>query len=146
MADTSSPTRTDDTAGSGRVTIGGYSHLAIAVTDVDAARRFYVELLGFTELPRPDFGVSGAWLRVGDLQLHLVETDTMPVPGPGFPHFALHVPTDTWEATMAALEAAGVPFLGRPARREDFGRPVWAAFVTDPAGNVVELTDVGPLA
>jgi extradiol dioxygenase family protein len=70
----------------------------------------------------------------------------MPVVGPGFPHFALHVPTDEWDETMAALHAAGVAFLSEPSTREDFGRPVRAAFVTDPAGNVVELTDVGPLA
>ena len=127
-------------------TIAGYSHLAIAVTDLDAARRFYVDLLGFTDLPRPDFGVSGMWLRVGDLQLHFLETDTMPVPGPGFPHFALYVPTEQWADTMAALEAAGVAFMGPPRRREDFGVPIWAAFVTDPAGNVIELTDVGPLS
>jgi catechol 2,3-dioxygenase-like lactoylglutathione lyase family enzyme len=128
------------------VAVAGYSHLAIAVTDLDEARRFYCDLLGFTELRRPDFGVPGMWLRVGDLQLHFLETDTMPVPGPGFPHFALHVPTEVWDDTMAALEAAGVAFVSPPSRREDFGVPVLAAFVADPAGNVVELTDVGPLA
>ncbi len=85
------------------VTVAGYSHLAIAVTELDAARRFYIDLLGFEDLPRPDFGVPGMWLRVGDLQLHFIETDTMPVPGPGFPHFALHVPTASWDATMEAL-------------------------------------------
>jgi extradiol dioxygenase family protein len=46
---------------------------------------------------------------------------------------------------MAALRAAGVPFVSEPSERVDFGRPVHAAFVADPAGNVVELTDVGPL-
>ncbi len=127
-------------------TIAGYSHLAIVVTDLDAARGFYIDLLGFTELRRPDFGVPGMWLRVGDLQLHFIEHETMPIGGPGFPHFALHVPDDQWEATMAALQAAGVAFLGSPNERDDFGTRVRAAFVTDPAGNVVELTDVGPLA
>lgn len=128
------------------VTVAGYSHIAIAVTDLDAARRFYCDVLGFVELPRPDFGVPGMWLRVGGLQLHFLETDTMPVPGPGFPHFALHVPTQAWDATMAALAGAGVSFLSPPSSRTDFGVEVQAAFVSDPAGNVVELTDVGPLA
>jgi hypothetical protein len=31
-----------------------------------------------------------------------------------------------------------------PGTREDFGRPVRAAFICDPAGNVIELTDVDP--
>jgi len=126
-------------------TVTGYSHLAIAVTDLGAAKDFYCGLLGFTELPRPDFGVPGMWLRVGDLQLHFIETDTMPVPGPGFPHFALHVPREAWDETIAALDAAGVTYISRPSSRVDFGVPVLAAFVADPAGNVVELTDVGPL-
>ncbi len=126
-------------------TVAGYSHVAIAVTDLAEARRFYCELLAFTELPRPEFGVPGMWLRVGDLQLHVIETDTMPVPGPGFPHLALHVPTAAWDDTVAALRDAGVDFLSAPSERVDFGRTVRAAFVTDPAGNAVELTDVGPL-
>jgi catechol 2,3-dioxygenase-like lactoylglutathione lyase family enzyme len=127
------------------VRVAGYSHVAIAVTDLAAARGFYIDLLGFEDLPRPDFGIPGMWLRVGDLQLHFIETDTMPVPGPGFPHFALHVPTDEWDATMQGLRDAGVTFIGEPSSRVDFGRTVLAAFVADPAGNVVELTDVGPL-
>jgi glyoxylase I family protein len=127
------------------ITVAGYSHIAIAVTDLGEARRFYCDVLGFTELPRPELGVPGMWLRVGDLQLHFIETDTMPVPGPGFPHFALHVPTEAWDDTMAALEEAGVGFLSPPSVRVDFGVEVRAAFLTDPAGNVVEVTDVGPL-
>lgn len=127
------------------VAIAGFSHVAIAVTDLDAARAFYCGLLGFTELPRPDLG-PGMWLRVGDLQLHFLQTDQMPVPGPGFPHFAVHVPSDRFAGTIEALERADVPFLGPPRTRVDFGVPVQAAFVSDPAGNVVELTDVGPLA
>lgn len=128
------------------ITIAGYSHVAVDVTDLRAARRFYCDVLGFTELPRPDFGFPGMWLAVGSLQLHFSEVAAMP-PKTGFPHFALHVPTASFTATMEALRRAGVPFLGEPSRRVDFDTvEVWQAFVTDPAGNVVELTDVGPLA
>jgi catechol 2,3-dioxygenase-like lactoylglutathione lyase family enzyme len=127
------------------VRVSGFSHVAIHVTDLEAARAFYCGLLGFGELDRPDFGVPGMWLRVGDLQLHFVESEEMPVNGRTFPHFALYVATDDFAPTMAALEQAGVPFLGAPSSRVDFGRTVRAAFVADPSGNVVELTDVGPL-
>ena len=129
----------------GAVTIAGYSHLAIPVTDLGAAREFYCDLLGFEELPRPDFGIPGMWLRVGDLQLHFIEVDELGPRQNGFPHFALHVPTDAFDDTVAALRAAGTPFLGDPSSRVDFGATVMAAFVTDPAGNVIELTNVGPL-
>lgn len=127
------------------VTIHGYSHVAIPCTDLAATQAFYCDLLGFDELPRPDFGFPGLWLRVGDLQLHFIEVDDMGPPKPGFPHFALHVPTDAFQPTVATLEAAGVPFVGPPSSRVDFGVEVWAAFVSDPSGNVIELTNVGPL-
>lgn len=124
----------------------GFSHVAIVVTDLDEARAFYCGTLGLVELPRPDLGVPGMWLRVGDLQLHFIESDTMPIPGPGFPHLALHVPAHRWQDTIASLRAADVDFLGEPSTRLDFGVEVRAAFLRDPAGNTVELTDVGPLS
>jgi glyoxylase I family protein len=126
------------------ISVTGFSHVAISVTDLGAARDFYCGILGFTELPRPDLGVPGMWLGVGELQLHFIETDEMPIPGKGFPHYALHVPTDEFDATMETLRAAGVSFLGQPSSRVDFGRTVLAAFVRDPAGNFIELTNVGP--
>ena len=38
------------------VTIAGYSHVAVMVDDLDAAITFYCDTLGFSKLPRPDFG------------------------------------------------------------------------------------------
>ena len=86
------------------------------------------------------------WLRVGSLQLHFLENETMPICGPGFPHFALHIENDQWDETISLLKSNAVSFLSEPSERSDFGIPVRAAFVRDPSGNVVELTDVGPLA
>ena len=128
-----------------RPKVSGYSHVALAVDDLAAARRFYGEVFGFEELRRPDLGVPGAWFRVGDLQLHLIETDELPTPGREAPHLALYVPTDRFDATVQALRDGGAHFLGDPGRRVDFGTTaVLAAFVRDPAGNLIELTDVGP--
>lgn len=127
------------------VTIEGFAHVAIVVDDLDAARSFYLDVLGLTELPRPELGVPGMWLQVGALQLHFIEHATLPVPGPGFPHLALRVPSAEWDATIDALRSRDVAFLMGPSERLDFGVRVRAAFVTDPAGNVVELTDVEPL-
>jgi catechol 2,3-dioxygenase-like lactoylglutathione lyase family enzyme len=126
-------------------TVSGYSHVAISVTDLDEARDFYCDVLGFEVLPRPDFGFPGLWLRVGTLQLHLGVVDEPPAAGPGFPHFALYVPTEEFDAAVDAVRAAGVKMLGQPSSRVDFGTTVRAAFITDPSGNVIELTDVGPL-
>jgi len=126
-------------------TVAGYSHVTVVVDDLDAAIAFYRETLGFEPLPRPDTLGPGAWLQVGSAQLHIVIVDEMGPPQRGQPHLALLVPADEWDTTIAALEALDVDFVRPPRSREDFGRLVRAAFIRDPAGNVIELTDVGPL-
>ena len=66
-------------------------HVSVCVTDMEAARTFYVDVLGFRERgDRPDFGFPGAWFDVGGRQVHLIEVPTMP-PGAGSNHFALRV-------------------------------------------------------
>jgi glyoxylase I family protein len=114
------------------VTITGVHHVALDVDDLDAALAFYVDGLGFTTLERPDFGVPGAWLAMGAHQLHLVEVDG-PLPANGGRHFALAV--DDRDATVAALRARGVrvdPIDAIPGAGLQ-------AFLTDPAGNLIEL-------
>ena len=128
-------------------TITGYTHVNILVTDLEAAHEFYIHKLGFSVLPRPDFGgFAGAWYEIGDLQLHLSVVEQMPDLKGGFPHLAFHVPADRFDATIDALKSDGVKFLGDTMAREDFGVPVRAAFCHDPAGNAIEFTDVGPLS
>jgi catechol 2,3-dioxygenase-like lactoylglutathione lyase family enzyme len=128
-------------------TISGFTHVNILVTDLDAAHDFYIDKLGFSIFPRPDFGgFGGAWYRLGPLQLHLVVAEEMPDWKGGMPHLALHVPTDHFDATIDELKSNGVTFLGDTMLREDFGVPVKAAFCKDPAGNTIELTDVAPLS
>lgn len=126
--------------------LAGFSHVAITCRDLDEARAFYCDTLGLEELRRPEFSVPGMWLRVGALQLHFLVAPDATVAGPGLPHFALHVPAAQWDATIDALVERGVSFMRAPSTREDFGVPVRAAFITDPSGNVIEFTDVGPLA
>ena len=38
-------------------------HVAVAVTDLDRARRFYAGVLGLKEIARPAFSFDGAWYR-----------------------------------------------------------------------------------
>jgi glyoxylase I family protein len=126
--------------------ISSYSHVNILVTDLDAAHEFYIDKLGFSVLPRPDFGgFRGAWYQIGDLQLHLSVVEEMPDLKGGFPHIAFYIPADRFDTTIDELKSDGVPFVIDTMAREDFGVPVRAAFCKDPDGNVVELTDVGPL-
>jgi catechol 2,3-dioxygenase-like lactoylglutathione lyase family enzyme len=48
------------------LTILGVHHIAIQVDDLDAARRFYLEVMGLPQIAdRPDFDVDGAWFQLG---------------------------------------------------------------------------------
>ena len=108
-------------------------HVSVCVTDIAAARAFYVDVLGFRErADRPDFGFPGAWFDVGGRQVHLIEVPEMPS-GAGSNHFALRV--DDLDAAVADIEARGVA-VHRSAHVPHAGRQ---AFLTDPSGNGIEL-------
>ena len=48
-------------------------HVSLNVADLDRSRRFYLEILGLPEIPRPPFNFPGAWFQVGATQqLHLI--------------------------------------------------------------------------
>ena len=128
------------------VTVAGYSHVNLLVDDLDAALTFYTEVMGFEILPRPDFGefARGAWLGHGAAQVHLTVADQRATRVFFTPHIALHVPADSFQETMAALRERGVTFIGEPSSRVDFDVEIRAAFIEDPCGNVIELTDVDP--
>ncbi len=135
MAITSDPTRVTKA-------LAAYAHVNIVADDLDAARDFYGTKLGLTELPRPDFGIPGAWYRLGPSQFHIIVVPEMPDLKGAAPHFAIYVPTDEFDSTIDALKAAGVAFSSDVRIRDDFGVTVKTAFCKDPAGNLIELTDV----
>ena len=53
----------------------GIDHVqvAIPVGGEDRARAFYGDLLGLSEIERPDLGIPGAWYRAGSVELHLIQ-------------------------------------------------------------------------
>jgi catechol 2,3-dioxygenase-like lactoylglutathione lyase family enzyme len=113
----------------------GLHHVQLAAPPgcEDDARRFFGELLGLEELPKPESlaGRGGVWFRTGAQELHVgVEQDFSPA-RKAHPAFAV---ADV-EALRARLEAAGVATADAP------GIPGLARFyVADPWGNRIELT------
>ncbi|WP_133512550.1 VOC family protein [Candidatus Thiosymbion oneisti] len=114
-------------------------HVSLIVADTERSLVFYRGLLGLIpDKQRPDLGYPGAWLWVGDQQIHLLE---LPNPDPlqGRPqhggrdrHLALAVKD---VASLALrLEQAGITFT-----RSRSGRP--AIFCRDPDGNALELME-----
>jgi catechol 2,3-dioxygenase-like lactoylglutathione lyase family enzyme len=48
-------------------------HVALTVSELERSRRFYREVLGLPEIPRPPFNFPGAWFALaGGQQLHLI--------------------------------------------------------------------------
>ena len=119
--------------------IDSLHHVAVSVTDLGRAKRFYGEILELEEVERPAFDFPGAWYALGDQQLHLIvhasprslrgtiEIDSRDG------HFAVRV--RDYDRTLARLRAYGVAVKERPVNVTP-----WAQlYVTDPDGNVIEL-------
>lgn len=111
--------------------LDGVHHVSINVTDVDAAKAFYVNVLGMKDLPRPDFPFPGAWLGSGGQEVHLLGIESTPPPKEQ--HFAFVV--TNLAALRERLQAADIP-VSKPT---EIPGVCLQAFAHDPSGNMVEF-------
>ena len=109
----------------------GIHHVSINVRDVDAAKSFYIDVLGMRELPRPDLGFPGAWLASGAQEVHLLGIDSTAPPKEQ--HFAFEV-LDIHEAVTTVREAGF-----RCSDAKEIPGVCAQAFTHDPSGNMVEF-------
>jgi extradiol dioxygenase family protein len=122
-------------------------HLAVPVHDIDAARRFYGEVLGFGR------GRSAERWTDWDLDGHQVVTHQVdghsaPVAGTNLvdghevpvPHFGLVLTVERFQELAGRLRAAGTDFVIEPYVRFE-GEPgeQWTMFFLDPSGNALEF-------
>ena len=113
------------------------NHVSFAVRDLDRSLAFYCDLIGLQPLPRPDFGFPGAWLGVGDAQIHLIQVPAgvdvgspPPTINPAAGHTAFFV--DDYSATLSKLHGAGLAVVETSA---EMGQ-MW---VQDPDGHIIEF-------
>ena len=60
--------------------VRGFHHASVIVSNTQTALGFYRDLLGLDiDENRPDLGYPGAWIKVGNQQIHLLE---LPNPDP----------------------------------------------------------------
>lgn len=100
----------------------------------DAARRFYGDLLGLSELEKPQAlrGRGGVWFVCGAHQLHIgIEPDFSPATKA---HPALRVAPSDLEKLAERLNEAGVEV-----KWDDAIPDVGRFYVADPWGNRIEL-------
>ena len=116
----------------------GIDHIQLAMPagGEQLVRRFYGEVLGLTELPKPPnlAARGGAWFQCGSLQLHLgVESDFRPARKA---HPALLV--RDLATVLKTLAAAGFEVTHDSEPVQGFDR----AFTSDPFGNRIELVEL----
>jgi len=106
-------------------------HVSVLVTDVARSRRFYGELLGLEEIPRPrTFDFVVVWYDLGNQHLHLLLKDRPDTVSPR--HFALRV-TDAVSA-RAYFQSHGLPTQETtPIPGTD------RFFISDPDANRIEI-------
>lgn len=120
-------------------------HLAIHVTDLDAARAFYGGVLGCKEGRSTESWVDFSFFG-HQLSLHLghpFETSETGKVGDhmvAMPHFGVVLAFDDWRALADRLEAAGTDWVIYPTGRF-IGEPgeQWTMFFCDPSGNPIEV-------
>jgi len=128
-------------------------HLALPVNDLEAARRFYGDLLGCLEgRSSPDwidFNFYGHQVVAHLAPAETGEAATNAVDGHGVPvrHFGVVLSMDEWNAAADKLTKAGVDFVIKPYIRFK-GEPGEQAtmFFKDPSGNAVELKAFADIA
>jgi len=115
------------------------NHVSLLVSDTARALGFYHGLLGIPlDDSRPDLGFPGAFLRLGEVQIHLLELPAAAMQGTLSAHAGRdrHLALDIADlgAAQALLAAAGIDYtLSRSGRR--------ALFCRDPDGNGIELVE-----
>ncbi len=115
--------------------VTGFTHVSVHAHDLDESVRFYTELFGMEEIPAPGFPFPVRWLRVGNLQLHLFQSDDS---APQGHHFGIEV--DDFEATYEKVREMGVQEeSGYFSHVFELPDGAVQLYVRDPAGNMVEV-------
>ena len=113
------------------------SELVLEVTDLDAARHFYRDMLGFEETLYGEGREGRYWYLVGEtarLGLWTEQVGLAGGRGGAHVHFAFHVADDEVDRLKQRIERNG----GEVEGPIQLG-PGRAIYVTDPDGNVVEF-------
>lgn len=114
-------------------------HLSIPVIDLQAAKAFYIGVLG---------AVAGReneeWLDVlmwgHQITLQRRPEEVLPLAKQGKRHFGVTLPWEEWESQVAHVRSVGARFMGEPAvllpgTRQEHGK----FYLADPSNNIIEV-------
>ena len=113
----------------------GFTYVSVHAHDLEESMRFYTEVFGMEEIPAPEFPFPVRWLRVGDLQLHLFQSDEA---APEGHHFGIEV--DDFEAAYERVKERGAAIEeGYFSKLYELPDGAVQLYVRDPARNLVEI-------
>ena len=118
--------------------VTGISELVLEVDDLEAARHFYGEVLGFEETLYGEGREGRYWYLIGEtarLGLWTPQVGLAGGRGGAHVHFAFHLPDTEIEALAERLEGGTASQVEGPIQLG----PGRAIYVTDPDRNVVEF-------
>lgn len=129
------------------ISVRQIDHVTLVVKDLEASRRFYVDVLGMREVERPGFRFQGKWFQAGSTQIHLILEHEQSGPAQTFipegctisrtRHLAFSV--EDARAAQARLAELGIPLAAGPQQRPDGPTQI---YVLDPDRNLVELFSI----
>ena len=127
-------------------------HVFIGAADLERSRRFYLDVLGFEELPRPPVPFPGYWLGVGGrVQIHMGPSNSADVAAFYASAAASGSPRHTGVIDHVAFSAADpcgvrarLDANGTAYRRRAFPLAgIYQILVEDPDGVCIELNFSG---
>jgi catechol 2,3-dioxygenase-like lactoylglutathione lyase family enzyme len=124
--------------------VTSFDHVTLICADLEATRRFYVDLLGMKEVARPAFGFPGVWFQIGNVKIHATQQSAeagragwgdrgTTIVARGH-HIAFAV--DDVPTALKVVEAHGVRIASPLQQRPDGYKQ---AYLYDPDGHVVEI-------
>ena len=121
------------------IEIENIDHVNVESDDVERSAKFYREVIGLTEGPRPEFDRPGYWMYAGDKPVvHIIRT----MPGnkmltgskdASISHFALQI--KDYDATQKHLEKLNIKYDTNDVP----DTKIRQLFIEDPEGVLIEL-------
>lgn len=128
------------------------NHFFVRAHDLEKTRQFYMDMLGFQVMPRPNFPFPGYWLGVnGSIQVHVGPSNI-----PNRERYYLGTPVDAVDGQTGVVDHVAFlaedpqPFITRFQAAGLAFRPrhlpessLYQLFVRDPDGVMIELNFTG---
>ena len=124
------------------------NHVTLTVSDVGKSLYFYVDILGLQQVRRPSFNRHGAWLTMGNIELHLIKGIPVIPPADSLEVKHIALETSDFDEVLAKLRSFNIEvrqslsmISARITAPADFkSKPIVTQyFFADPDGYIWEL-------